>query len=314
MTGSDWDPYLEYFTKEDNYRFFEIGYVLLTTVVKAFSNSYTVFLLIDAAVALLPLWYLLKKDNDCHPISLAVFFSYYFTLNYLGSNRRIISIGICFLALVYLQRKKLLPFLALCALSFCFHRSSIIFLLAWPIYQARPSLKKYLLLIGAAILIQVVNPLALLPSLFDAATSKIVLISRILDYTENDSLNPNINYGLQNALSIAKRCVFLIIIYWGWSRQSDAIKKKYAGYVNLYVFSFVLYLMFTGTVEIFKATTVYFSIVELLLLPIAIDSFKRYKPVVYMLLSVMLIAQQYSALNSYWDLYVPYKSVLEAER
>ena len=45
-----------------------------------------------------------------------------------------------------------------------------------------------------------------------------------------------------------------------------------------------------------------------------IDSFKLYKPVVYMLLSVMLIAQQYSALNSYWDLYVPYKSVLEAER
>ena len=313
-TGTDWDNYLEYFTKQDNYRSFETGYVLLTSVVKSFSDSYSVFLLIDTAVALIPVWYVLKVENDCHPLSVAVFFSYYFTLNYLGSNRRIISIGICALALLYLRRKKLLPFIALCALSFCFHRSSIIFFLAWPVYYAKPSLKKYLLLIAAAVTVQALDPLARVASMSGAAASNLVLLQRLVDYVEHESLNPNINYGLQNALSIAKRLVFLVLIYWGWSKQSDSVKKEYAGYVNLYVFSFALYLMFTGTVEIFKTATIYFSIVELFLLPVAVASFKRYRPAIYLLFSAMLVAQQYSALHSYWEFYMPYQSVLVGQR
>jgi hypothetical protein len=313
-TGTDWENYIEYFNTQDNYRYFEQGYVLVTGLVKLFTNSYTAFLIIDAALALIPVWYVLKRHDDCHPLSVALFFSYYFTLNYLGSNRRIISIGICLLALLFLKRKKLIPFVLLCILAFFFHRSALIFLFAWPVYHAKPAGRKYVLLIFAAIVIQVANPLSHIESLLGSTHSDLVLIERVLDYSENDSLNPNINYGLQDTLAIVKRCVFLIVIYWGWSKQSEAVKKAYSGYLNLYVFSVFLYLLFTGSGEIFKTVTIYFGIVEILLLPIALLSFKQYRPVVYCLLFAILFAQQYSALNSYWDLYMPYRSVLADRR
>ncbi len=69
--------------------------------------------------------------------------------------------------------------------------------------------------------------------------------------------------------------------------------------------------MFTGTVELLKSLTLYFSIVELLLLPkvlFCID--KKFRPIAYFLFVCVLFGQQYSALHSFWDLYVPYKSVL----
>ncbi len=308
-TGTDWNPYIEYFQGQNNYRFFELGYVYLTALVKSVSHNYTFFLLVDSTIALILIWYGRYRENGCHPISLAMFFSYYYTINYLGSNRRIIAIGLCFLALLALRERKTVVFILLCCAAFFFHRSSLAFVLAWPIYRLKPGAKKYIVLVLAAIAFEMWNPFTHLAAL-TAGTSN-VLLNRVSGYSQFDSLNPNVNYALQDGISLAKRAIFLLLICWGWSKFEPDEKSRYAGYLNIYVFSFALYIAFTGTIEIFKTITVYFSIVELALLPVAFRAIDRkYRPIAYLLFVVLLAAQQYSALNSFWDLYVPYHSVL----
>ncbi len=310
-TGTDWVAYHQYFLDHDNSMLkFEVGYVWLTGIVSDLTNSYTLFLLVDATLALIPVWYVLRVENDGDPISLAVFFSYYFTINYLGSNRRIISMGLCFLALLALKKANRFIFILMCSLSFLFHRSSLIFLLAWPIYHLRPSKKMYFSLLLIAVTLLVLNPFQYFLAHWGGPTG-IVILDKVVGYSDNNAVDPNINYGLQNAISILKRSVFLILVWWGWSKQTGEDKAEYAGFLNLYVFSFVFYLIFTGTVELFKSLTLYFSIVELLLLPRALFCIKKkFRPIAYFLFACVLLGQQYSALHSYWDLYVPYKSVI----
>jgi len=310
-TGTDWMPYRQYFQDQNNsFLSFEVGYVWLTSAVKTFTNSYTVFLLIDSIFALIPVWYVLQTENDGDPISLAVFFSYYYTINYLGSNRRIISIGLCLLALLAIIKNKPLLFTSLCLASFLFHRSSLIFLIAWPIYHLKASKKLYGLLLLIAVALLILNPFQYLVTHWQGATG-IVLIDKVVGYSDNNAIDPNINYGLQNAISIVKRSLFLALIWWGWTKQTGEEKIKYEGLLNIYVFSFTFYLIFTGTVELFKSLTVYFSIVELLLLPRALFCVdKKFRPLAYCLFICVLFGQQYSALHSFWDLYVPYRSVL----
>jgi hypothetical protein len=310
QTGTDWDPYIEYFTTQDNYRFFELGYVLLTALIKTFTDSYTVFLLIDAALALIPVWWVMKKENGCNPLSLAIFVPYYYTVNYLGSNRRIIAMGLCMLALIPLQNRKLKHFIILCMLAFCFHRSASVFLLAWPIFHGRPGKKGYAILAACIISMAIWNPIVhLLPMI--PGNSGIVIVQRLLTYSSNNNINPTTNYALQDSLSLAKRGAFLLLIAFGLSKVTGSEKSKYTGYINLYLASLFLYVLFTGTVEIFKVITLYFSIVEIFLIPRAISTVsKGLRPILYAVFILFLIAQQYSALVPYWDLYVPYRSVL----
>ena len=309
-TGTDWEAYRQYFHDQNNTFLFEAGYVWMTSAIRAFTNSYTAFLLVDSVLALLPIWYVLLVENEGDPISLAIFFSYYYTINYLGSNRRIISIGLCFLALLALKKGNRYVFFTLCLVSFLFHRSSLVFMLAWPLYRLRASKKLYFLLLLIAGVFLALNPFQYLLTHWGGPTN-IIMIDKVIGYSDNHSLDPNINYGLQNTISIVKRSIFLILIWWGWSKQSGEERAEYEGFLNLYVFSFAFYLMFTGTVELLKSLTLYFSIVELLLLPkvlFCID--KKFRPIAYFLFVCVLFGQQYSALHSFWDLYVPYKSVL----
>jgi len=309
-TGTDWDPYIDFFYTQINYDFFEIGYVYLTSAVKQFTDSYTIFLVIDATVALIPVWWVIKKENNCDPLTLAIFFPYYFTVNYLGANRRIIAMGFCMLALIPLQNRQVKRFIGLCLLAFCFHRSALVFLLAWPIFYSRPK-KKYYVLLGVVIVFMAAwNPIKhLIPML--PTNSESVILQKLLIYSSNKSLNPNVNYALQDTLSLMKRGAFLLLIVFGMTRIKDVEKDKYWGYINLYVASLFMYVLFTGTVEIFKTLTVYFSIVEIFLLPVAISTIsKQLRPMFYVVFIVFLVSQQYAALSSYWDLYVPYKSIL----
>src|SRR6185437_13683748 len=190
-----------------------------------------------------------------------------------------------------------------CAGAFCFHRSSLVFLLAWPIFHGKYNKKHYacLCLIAGAFLVW--NPFLHLQNIMPS-NSAAVIVQKLLIYSSNEAKNPNVNYALQDALSVAKRIAFLLLMLLGISRLSGEGRRKYIGYINLYLFSLFLYVVFTGTVEVFKSITVYFSVVEIFLIPIAISSINKHiRPIVYAVLIFYLMSQEYSALLSYWDLF-----------
>ena len=218
--------------------------------------------------------------------------------------------GLCMLALIPLQNKKFKGFITLCIVAFFFHRSSIIFLCAWPIFYSRLGKKGYTILALCIITMTIWNPIVhLLPLL--PSNSEIVILQRLQTYSSNNNINPNTNYALQNSLSLAKRSAFLLLSIFGLFKLKGFEKEKYLGYLNLYLASLFLYVLFTGTVELFKVVTIYFSIVEIFLIPRAISTVsKDLRPILYAIIILFLIAQQYSALAPYWDLYVPYKSIL----
>lgn len=312
QTGTDWHSYFDHFSSGEFEGYVEVGYAILVSIIRPISSKYTIFLLIDSAVALIPVWWFLRTENRCHPLSLSIFFSGYFTGNYLGSNRRIIAMGLCLLALIPLSKRKLIPFICLTFLAFCFHLSAIAFLFAWPIFHFRHQLKSwhYFVLIAASLLLQVVNPFQILANIA-GTIPHLVLLQKLLWYSGNVALVPGRNYLVQNATSIGKRLIIISLLLHCRSRVPKSKCKHYLGYLNLYIFASMIYIIASGNAEIFKIVSFYFSIIEIVLIPAALASMGiAFRPIIYLFFIGYMVVQQYAELIPYWDLYVPYQSVL----
>lgn len=100
-TGTDWTAYLDLFQELElgtsllfAVYHFDIGYVLINAVVRLFTDSYTVFLLINSALALALIYLFLRRCSPYPNTSLLVFYTSYFVAHYMGSNRRIIAMGL----------------------------------------------------------------------------------------------------------------------------------------------------------------------------------------------------------------------------
>ncbi|MDE5614781.1 MAG: EpsG family protein, partial [Treponemataceae bacterium] len=133
--GTDWNSYKKVFDlvvagSQKIEKHFDKGYVILNRFAALFSDDYTFFLLIDSLIAIALVVIGLKRiGHISFIIALHMFFTNYFCGIYMGSNRRIIAIGLCLNALISFSEKKYCSYLIFQGLAFFFHRTSLIFIL-----------------------------------------------------------------------------------------------------------------------------------------------------------------------------------------
>ena len=121
------------------YANFERGFIVFNKLVGSIYTHRQFFLFCSALASIAPIG-ILVADNSKNPLeSLYIYLSLPVFLSTFSALRQAISIGIVAISFIFVKRKKLIPFLLTILLALFFHKSSLVFLLAYPTYHSHLS-------------------------------------------------------------------------------------------------------------------------------------------------------------------------------
>lgn len=318
-TGTDWESYYNLFQNIDlsfgelfllQIYSFDFGYVVFNVLVNFFSSSYTVFLLLDSIIALGLIYFLIKKYSPNPNISIFVFYNAFFVAQYMGSNRRIIAIGLSALAISSLFKNKKSLFFT--GIAFLFHKSSIITLLSKFIPRVRFSIKKIVLILLISLLFGLFQfPFKLLTILSEqlSSFSGFSVIDKLSGYTlESDKIElGNRDPMLMMFLSVIKRCVFLIFYLFIINKKKGSLDYLSDYFLNIYIIGFSLYLLLNGS-EVIQVSSSYFTFIEILVIGRFWYYAEKSEKLIFLpILFFYGFFQLVSSLTAYPELYMPYK-------
>jgi hypothetical protein len=321
QTGTDWYPYLALFenlTLDVNSLLavysFDVGYVFLNALVRLFTDSYTIFLLVNSAIAMTLVYVFIRRTSPYPNTSLFIFFNSYFVAHYMGSNRRVIAIGFVLLLFAEARRVNLARFAVLQALAVAFHRSSIVAMLARVIPDKPLSRRQIvLMLLVCGVLGALQLPGVWVESLgrFLANYSNLEIIDKMVFYGETSAehVSENVNVFVQTVLALSKRAIFLALFFHVLRDLKD--NRHYTRLLNVYLVGIAIYVLFIGT-SIFQVLSTYFTATDIALMGIAAASLKHrsQRIVLCCVLFPYGLLQLASAINPYPQEYLPYISVL----
>lgn len=147
--GSDTIGYVKFFQREirscswidifDQKNRFEIGFQIYVKIISLFTSNYTIFFLINAII----IFGTLLRFSFKYTQNPFVFFFLFITLGtysfFETGLRQALAMVICVWAIDFLQNRKAIRFFLLVILAYYFHKSALIFALAYPLC----SIKKY---------------------------------------------------------------------------------------------------------------------------------------------------------------------------
>lgn len=321
-TGTDWLAYLKVFYTNDTSSDYDSvvfgidqGYILLNRVIFAISDDYSVFLMIDALIAVGAVYVFIEKSTRLPNMAVYLFYTSYALTHFMGSNRRMLAIGFVCVGFLFLSREGraregwarwVVPF----GIAATLHRTSLAALLgltvsarAWPAWAVVIGL---LICLGLGIAGLPFAGLEWLGQTLSQYTG-ISAIEKLVFYTSSEAdLGLDTNVMLQAALGVAKRSTVLLIFiaYMRFGSPSVYAQKLY----NIYIIGCAIYFAMVGS-PIFQIISTYYSIVEIVLIPIVFAQLPRLKVpyVLYLLVFPLLLVL--SSLIPYLQLYVPYRSI-----
>lgn len=321
-TGTDWQAYLRVFYVSDSEAEYDAaifgidqGYILLNRLVYYFSTDYSVFLLIDAAIAIGCVYIFIERSTKYPVMGVYLFYTSYALTHFMGSNRRMLAIGFVCLGFLVLKERRLLrdwirwsvPF----GLAAAVHRTS---LLALPgLIVGKRAWSTALVILGLLICLALGlsgAPFSGLETLgnFLSEYTGITVVEKLIFYTSGEvELPADFDIVRQATLGVAKRSTTLVILiaYMRYGDPSTYAQRLY----NIYIVGCGMYFIMLGS-PIFQIISTYYSIVEIALLPIMFSGLPRLKVPYTLYLLVIPLFLLLSALSPYLDLYVPYTSVL----
>lgn len=315
-TGTDWDSYLRIFnnisepfdTLEEPEANTEKGYMFLNNLAKFLSSSYTMMLFLEGLIIYIYLYKGIRWLSPYPLFSLFIFFC--MNLGGIFFVRQTIAVVITLFSIKYIIQRRLWMFLLMIILASTFHRTAVIFVFTYFVFYRRYSfLTSFLLLLGSAILGYIIGS-ALMDYLSSAGLSGIS--ERIAMYSGadyNDALGMSSTAFMIRGL-INRFFIFtLVFLFMRAFRNEDDV---FNGIFNLYLFGACLFVFVTPISREFARLTGYYDIVQILIYPYLLfilhGSRKR---ILFLLLIFFFVFRLYSAVNQWYDAYVPYKTVLD---
>lgn len=310
-TGTDWGTYYTYFTNSSNIGSnsdFEPLFAFINIFANNVSGEYTFCLFILSSI----LFYFQTKGiykMSIYPLtSLFMLVGIQFAnVNYV---RQWIAAVILFYSIYYIQQRKFLPYLILLIIAACFHRTSLIFLFAWWIYHLRLSKKTMVILMCVSVVFS-----SVIAMLFESIGG---MFGEVIQYKLSvymDDFDQTEGTGFSSIMTIVKgvlnKClVFFVILFF-----IDKIVEKYPcvrGYFNLYWFGIILYFSLVGINIIFVRFSYAYDLMLVVLFPYLFSVIHKNSNRIFVwgILSIYLMMRMYVYLNSYIELFVPFKTIL----
>ncbi|HAS6430115.1 TPA: hypothetical protein GRI66_05480 [Vibrio parahaemolyticus] len=307
-TGLDWNPYLRLFESLQQFEDlfdarYEFGFVLLNYISKLILDDYSFLLFLTVSVVL---FFKVKafKYFSILPMTALFFNACYYSAD-LFSNRQAIAIAITLFSLVFIEKREKLKFYFTIFLATTFHFTAIIFISAYKIYTTNLSIKKQIFgVLGAVVFyfslkgggyVTIISPL--LPGYIE---DKLILYSKFA--FEDTSVSIFI-------LRALKKIIFLIYFYWIYTRLNC---QTYRGIYNVFYASVVLYIVILGLPAPFLRFTMYFTIVEVLLIVYSFRAFKGMQRVLIYLAFVLYgLSKFYYGFQHDHEVLIPYETIFQ---
>lgn len=311
-TGTDWNPYLNNFNEVDNIALiflnslggFELGYGFLSFSIRKLFSNYSVFLVLHALFFYAAIFRTAKLFSPY--IFVSVLFFYASNLGIVGSNRQLLALAICLLALPFVEKRKPIPFFICVFLASFFHTTAILFGIYYYFNRNFKWQTVFLTLAIAFIIGKTSLPLKLFSFggiVSEAASSKVDFYSEGAKQAMQD--------GSLSIFGLFKRILFLVLFTYNFKYLTSKL-SYYKILYNGYVFGLLLYFLFSSTLLILvNRGSLYFNVMEsflissqLLILRYRVE--KGYVLVIIFIIAILLLFQSISA---YPDLFLPYKGL-----
>lgn len=315
--GTDWDSYYRYHSGikgslEDvfyiKYNKFEIGYETINQFAKSISKSYT-FTLFLQAIIIYFLWTKSLIRLSVYPL-LSLFIFYCMSFASIFFVRQNIAMAILVFSVYYINKKNWKTFLGLVLIAFIIHRSSIVFLIAYPIFHKYYSSKKILFILLASILIGISIGKSLLSYLGTLGMGAIS--AKIEYYMEQGEKDHFSDFSITQILfKGAINRLFLFIIYMFVLNKFRKKNKLINGLINLNILGMILYFFLTPISLSLGRVTVYFDLLQLFIIPYVFYYLRdnNSKIILYAIISAYLALRLYSAIYSFQEAFIPYRTI-----
>lgn len=307
-TGSDWDNYYEFFvhaTDWGDFREFEPLYATLNTFAYELTESYT-FLLLILAIILFSLQSLSISRYSPYPLT-SLFCLVGISCGNIFFVRQTVAVAILFYSVKYIQEKKFLPFILFITIATLLHRSSFIFIIAWFVYYRTFSIKFMLLTISASLFLS--TSIAVIMQTLGSTIGG-VISSKISQYmSEGDAVSTGQSYFVLVLKGVANKFfIFASIIYLKYKIED----KDFNGYSNLFYIGTLIYFATMGISIVLVRFSFPYDIFQIIIIPYIFKHIKIFgnRIIIWSILSLYLSARLYMFITAYYDLYVPYKTII----
>ncbi|TLV00783.1 EpsG family protein [Dyadobacter luticola] len=308
-TGTDWPNYLRYFRIIDKLELgktqMEKGYELIVRIYKfTFGSNYTGFLFFNATILIL-ITYLSVYRSSPYPI-----FSLFLLLSYsvVGSSfgvRQDLSICLILFSFTFIRDRALVKFIICVFLATLIHNSAVIFFPAYYLYNL-----KWNVLTAIFFLLVVASGFYWSSSIMQIFGG--MISERKAEFYLELGMDNAEESGTSLVKGLAGRILFLVTLipFVNYSENGD---KVFNGLFNLYVFSIILYAIFTPVGAVFSRLARPYEIFQILAIPFAYYGTNRfYKVALLVIIFTFSIYKFSSAIRNDPGILVPYKTIFTA--
>lgn len=327
LTGTDWYAYYYAFLNSDTiYGAFlaphtmEWGYGFLNYIVNVLGGDYTIFLIVFTFLKVYLKYRVFISQYFINYALFSFFLFYCYEAGAIYGTRQTLAVSLIFLSVSFIIQRKFLWFLALVVLATLIHRTAIVFIFSYWIFNYKSTQQQLLKVFLFSIVLYFIF-LSIDPSFL----TNLPIISNFSSYQEKleaYSELQQISYGkvdaqTSNILGVIKKMMILLPLILSFNNLKSRLSSQqfyiYRGLLNTIIFGATIYFVFGAMASDFKRMNAYFDIFEILAIPILLYNIRNKKLILLVGVYFMLIAfsKLYTAIITFEDLLDPFYFIFD---
>ena len=285
---------------------FEPGFMLYVRLLNCISDSPQIMIITSSLFIMYSFYLFIKKYSCCVWLSVFLFFSLFFNAS-LNIMRQYIAIAFLLYSFDYVIRREKIKFLLLLLIAFLFHFPSIIFIIAYPLYNYSIT-KQRMKLFWYSL------PVIILVSMSFA----VLLFSVLRNYGLFYYYSENTKY-IEEGFKVASLLLLLFYLVlmslpikaWKIMRGDGSVNLSPVNRVCL-VFGLISIVLLASSFSfnLIDRFVHYFAVYICILLPNAIYKLSAMKRLIHIIILVLLLSSYYitiSTLRPEWSCIYPYE-------
>jgi hypothetical protein len=285
-------PLLEYITTFRH----EIGYLLLNKLFYMIFKSYRSILVFTSLIYSYSLLRFIRRNSKSPPMSLYLAITSYFLGASFNNIRQSIAISFLLIGFEFIKERKFIKFIFFVLVSASFHRSSIIFIILYFLYDKKISMRYFLLVISTGVVIFFIV----------RHTNIIVYIIRLFNNDSSIVLEKS-NKGLNYFFFLC----LLILLFFSLMNFSQRNDPNLVIFLHMLIIGALIQILAPFYNSFFRVVRL-FSISMIILTPNIISRFSwHFRIIIYIVLVVISFLFFYKSLLSDSLGVVPYIFMFE---
>lgn len=317
QVGTDWEQYYNYFVVNNRYIDFfneidytyEAGYRLLNYIVKNVSDSFNVFLLIFTSIICFLKYKSILSYTKLPLIVLLLNYAYF--LGDIFNIRQSLGVAITIYSVRFVLEKNLLKFILTIIIATLFHRTAIVFLLAYWLYYKEFSNRTLFLLLTISCFIGFSGVIGSLITNLTGIDN--IYVDKLLTYGEDSSISySDVDNDQKMFFSFGKKIV-LLIPFWFFRKKMKEKYECYNGFFNYFFMANIIAVLFSISIpEVSFRLVVFYNFFEIFIIASFVNLYNKLylKIFIWLLIVLYSLIYFYYNINKFIDAFVPYRSIL----